>query len=213
MQITLQHAAPVFLEKEQIYQSQIWNQALTFTKGQKIQLLAPSGSGKTSFIHFLYGLRKDYSGSILFDNKNIAGFNAEQTAFCRSTQLSIVFQDLKLFAHHSVHENIQVKKTLEPFAHAQSINEMANRLGIGNKLQQHAGICSYGEQQRIAIIRALQQPFDFLILDEPFSHLDEANSKKAMELIEEEVQKRNAGIILADLDAVKFFKADRTLML
>ena len=213
MQITLNYAAPVFLEKEQINQSQIWNQALTFSKGQKIQLLAPSGSGKTSFIHFLYGLRKDYSGTILFDNKNIADFNAEQTALCRSTQLSIVFQDLKLFAHHSVQENIQVKKILAPFAHAQSIDEMVNRLGIVNKLHQHAGICSYGEQQRIAIIRALQQPFDFLILDEPFSHLDEANSQKAMELIEEEVQKRNAGIILADLAPVKFFKADRTLML
>jgi len=54
---------------------------------------------------------------------------------------------------------------------------MAERLGIQNKLQQAAGKCSYGEQQRIAIIRALQQPFDFIVLDEPFSHLDEDNSK------------------------------------
>ena len=93
------------------------------------------------------------------------------------------------------------------------IDEMATGLGIAHILQQKAGVCSYGEQQRIAIIRALQQPFEFLILDEPFSHLDDANSKIAMTLIEEEVGKRNAGIIFADLSEVAYFRADRTLKL
>ena len=191
----------------------IWNRELSFSKEEKIQLIAPSGSGKTSFIHFLYGLRKDYKGNILFNNKNIAGFDAEEIAGYRSSHLSIVFQDLRLFADHTAYENIHIKKILNPFCTEDSIFEMAERLGISNKLNQPAGICSYGEQQRIAIIRALQQPFDFLILDEPFSHLDENNSKKAMALIEEEVEKRNAGIILSDLEQVEFFKEDRTLRL
>lgn len=191
----------------------IWNRELSFSKEEKIQLIAPSGSGKTSFIHFLYGLRKDYKGNILFNNKNIAGFDAEEIARYRSSHLSIVFQDLRLFADHTAYENIHIKKILNPFCKEDSIFEMAERLGISNKLNQPAGICSYGEQQRIAIIRALQQPFDFLILDEPFSHLDENNSKKAMALIEEEVEKRNAGIILSDLEQVEFFKEDRTLRL
>ncbi len=191
----------------------IWNRELSFSKEEKIQLIAPSGSGKTSFIHFLYGLRKDYKGNILFNKKNIAGFDAEEIAWYRSSHLSIVFQDLRLFADHTAYENIHIKKILNPFCTEDSIFEMAERLGISNKLNQPAGICSYGEQQRIAIIRALQQPFDFLILDEPFSHLDENNSKKAMALIEEEVEKRNAGIILSDLEQVEFFKEDRTLRL
>jgi putative ABC transport system ATP-binding protein len=213
MQIVLQQVSPVFLEKKKILQSQIWNTDLTFLKGEKIQLVAPSGSGKTSFIHFLYGLRKDYTGNILFNNKNISGFNAAEKAGYRSNQLSIVFQDLRLFADHNAYENISIKKILNPFGADDSIYEMAERLGISNKLDQPAGTCSYGEQQRIAIIRALQQPFDFLILDEPFSHLDEANSKKAMLLIEEEVAKRNAGIIVADLSEIAFFQADKTLKL
>jgi putative ABC transport system ATP-binding protein len=213
MQIILQQVSPVFLETEKISQSMIWNRELSFSKEEKIQLIAPSGSGKTSFIHFLYGLRKDYKGNILFNNKNIAGFDAEEIAGYRSSHLSIVFQDLRLFADHTAYENIHIKKILNPFCTEDSIFEMAERLGISNKLNQPAGICSYGEQQRIAIIRALQQPFDFLILDEPFSHLDENNSKKAMALIEEEVKKRNAGIILADLEQVEFFKEDRTLRL
>lgn len=90
---------------------------------------------------------------------------------------------------------------------------MAERLGIQSKLTKLCKTCSYGEQQRIAIIRALQQPFDFLLLDEPFSHLDESNRQKAMELMEEESKKRNATIILADLREITYFKSERTLHL
>jgi putative ABC transport system ATP-binding protein len=213
MEIKLKQLSPVFLEKDKVESSEVWNKDLLFLQGEKIQLVAPSGKGKTSFIHFLYGLRKDYTGSIFYDDKNIAGFHAEQMAKYRSSRLSIVFQDLRLFADHSAAENITIKKILDPYAGAAGIDEMAGRLGIQSKLTQKAGICSYGERQRIAIIRALQQPFDFLVLDEPFSHLDEGNARKAMELIDEEVDKRKAGVILTDLAEVKFFKAGRTLML
>jgi len=90
---------------------------------------------------------------------------------------------------------------------------MATRLGIGNKLDKKCGTCSYGEQQRIAIIRSLQQPFDFLLLDEPFSHLDEQNRSIAMQLIEEEATERKAAIILADLKPIEYFKPEITLFL
>ena len=90
---------------------------------------------------------------------------------------------------------------------------MTASLGIENKLNKLVRTCSYGEQQRVAIIRALQQPFDFLLMDEPFSNLDDANRKKAMELIEEAVSKRNASIILADLKRLDFFAADRIVYL
>lgn len=212
MQITIKQLAPAFLEKEKIQRSEIWNKDISFSKGEKIQLVAPSGSGKTSFVHFLYGMRKDYTGAVLFNGKEISNMNPEQTAAMRSGQLSIVFQDLRLFIDHSALENISIKRALEPFGEDR-ISEMAEKLGIVSKLQQAAGICSYGERQRIAIIRALQQPFDFIVLDEPFSHLDEANSKKALALIEEEAAKRNAGIILADLEAVPFYQADKTFHL
>lgn len=209
MQITIKQLAPVFLEKEKIQRSEIWNKDISFSKGEKIQLVAPSGSGKTSFVHFLYGMRKDYTGTVSLNGKEIGAMDAEQVASMRSRQMSIVFQDLRLFTDHSALQNIRIKRELAPFAEDR-ITEMAERLGIASKLGQHAGICSYGERQRMAIIRALQQPFDFIVLDEPFSHLDEANSQKALALIEEEAAKRNAGIILADLETVPFYKAGKT---
>ena len=213
MQIQLQKIAPLYLEAAKTARSDIWNQELVFNKGEKIQIVAPSGSGKSSLIHFLYLLRNEYSGKIIFDGKDIATFSPEAKAIFRQQQVSIVFQDLRLFAQHSAGANIDIKKTLQPYAAAASAEEMAIQLGISEKMQQNAGICSYGEQQRIAIIRSLQQPFNFIVLDEPFSHLDENNSIKAMQLIETEAAKRNAGIILADLNEVPFYKADRTLYL
>ena len=213
MQIKLQQIIPTFIETEKISGSQIWNNNVVFNSGQKIEIVAPSGSGKTSLIHFLYGLRKDYNGSILYDNHSISSFDAEKFATYRQQNISIVFQDLRLFAEQTVLQNVEIKRQLQPYHAESKIEAMAKRLGIQNKLHKLCKTCSYGEQQRIAIIRSLQQPFNFLLLDEPFSHLDEANRQKAMELIEEETAARNAGILLADLKAIDYFKPDITFNL
>jgi ABC-type lipoprotein export system ATPase subunit len=213
MQVTLQQVAPTFIEAEKISSSQIWNNNIAFSPGQKVQIVAPSGSGKTSLIHFLYGLRKDYTGTILYDAASISNFTATDFAQYRQQHISIVFQDLRLFATQTVLQNIEVKRQLLPFHTQSQINAMAERLGIAGKLNKPCNTCSYGEQQRIAIIRALQQPFNFLLLDEPFSHLDENNRKKAMALMEEEAAARNASIILADLKIIDFFNADTTIYL
>ncbi|MEI9958147.1 MAG: ATP-binding cassette domain-containing protein [Ferruginibacter sp.] len=213
MQISLQQIVPTFIEEEKISQSQIWNNNVVFNSGEKIQIVAPSGSGKTSLIHFLYGLRKDFNGVIQYDNNSIKNFDAEAFAIYRQQYISIVFQDLRLFTEQTVLQNVDIKRQLNPYHAESKIETMAKRLGIANKLNKLCSTCSYGEQQRIAIIRALQQPFNFLLLDEPFSHLDESNRKKAMELMEEEATARKASIILADLKAIEYFNADRTLHL
>ena len=120
-----------------------------------------------------------------------------------------MFQDLRLFTNQTVYENIEVKRQLNPFHPSSKINEFAERLGVAHKLHMVCSTCSYGEQQRVAIIRCLMQPFDYLLLDEPFSNLDDLNRKKALELILEEAGKRKAGILLADLRKIDSFPADQ----
>lgn len=211
MKITLDRVRPVFLEIEKIRQSGIWNQHVIFSKGEVRQVIASSGSGKTSLINFLYGIRRDYEGEIRIGEKILLNFNIEEIAALRQRQLSIVFQDMKLFPNHTGMQNIMVKASLQQVHDEHRIIEMASRLGVQTKLDKKLETCSYGEQQRIAIIRALQQPFDFLIMDEPFSHLDEKNKKLAAELIMEEVAARKAGVILADLEPVPYFSRDLEL--
>lgn len=213
MQISLQQVVPVFLEEGETAGSQLWNQTLSFIKGENIHIIAPSGSGKTSFIHFLYGLRNDYTGKILYDDNDIKKFDAEKFSTWRQQYISIIFQDLRLFTAQTVLQNLEIKRLLSPWHKQSRIMAMAKRLGIENKLNKRCNTCSYGEQQRIAIIRALQQPFDFLLLDEPFSHLDENNRQIAMELMEEEATERKATIILTDLKKIEYFNFTRVLYL
>ena len=213
MQIKLQQLAPTFIEEEKISGSAVWKKDIAFLPGEKIQIVAPSGSGKTSFIHFLYGMRKDYTGDVMYDDQPISSLDAEDFSTFRKQHVSIVFQDLRLFADQTVLQNLEIKRQLNPYHTESRIEAMSKRLGIASKLNKPCKTCSYGEQQRIAIIRSLQQPFDFLLLDEPFSHLDDANRKLAMTLIEEEAEQRKAGIILADLKITDHYNSTRTLNL
>jgi putative ABC transport system ATP-binding protein len=213
MTLQIQQILPTYFEAERILQSEIWGKNLQFEKGELIKIVAPSGSGKSSLMHFLYGMRHDYNGTINWNNKSTRSFSIEEMAGLRKNNFSIVFQDLRLFPEQTVFSNIDIKRQLNPYHPAEKIKEMAERLGIDSKLNSLAKTCSYGEQQRIAIIRSLMQPFDFLLLDEPFSHLDNANSEKAMQLMIEEADKRKAAIIFADLERVDYFPFQKLLHL
>jgi putative ABC transport system ATP-binding protein len=209
MQLAIRHLLPTYFDQDVTQTSEIWGKDLVFEKGDFVKIVAPSGSGKSSLINFLYGMRNEYKGNILYSDKNINQFSLEELARYRKDHISIVFQDLRLFPDQNVRENIEIKRQLNPYHPADKITEMANRLGIGSKLSSRCGTCSYGEQQRIAIIRSLMQPFEILLLDEPFSHLDNKNSEKAMELMLEESRLRNATIIFADLERIDYFPFTR----
>jgi putative ABC transport system ATP-binding protein len=209
MQIRIEKLLPTYFENTRSAGSELWGKDLQFDQGEYIKIVAPSGSGKSSLMHFLYGMRHDYNGTIQYDTKNTRQFSFEDVSRYRKDKISIVFQDLRLFPGQTVQENIELKRQLEPYHPAARISEMCEQLGIGDKLSSRCGICSYGEQQRIAIIRALMQPFDFLLLDEPFSHLDDSNSQKAMQLMLEEAKARNAAIIFAELERIDYFPFTR----
>jgi ABC-type lipoprotein export system ATPase subunit len=213
MHLEIKNLLPLYFEESKKQTSDIWGKNLRFEKGELIKIIAPSGSGKTSLTHFIYGIRTDYSGTISYNDSNIKQFSFENFASWRKDHISIVFQDLRLFPEQTVLENIDIKRQLNPFHPVEKIREMAQRLGIGKKLDSKAKTCSYGEQQRVAIIRALMQPFDFLMLDEPFSHLDIINRQTAMELMMEEAKVREAAIIFADLQRVDFYPSTKTFHL
>ena len=215
MTIELKRVVPIPL-KEKLLQkpSAIWNTDLIFKSGNFIKIMAPSGTGKTTLIHILYQLRNDFEGDILFDGVSVKEITGEGLAQIRREQISIVFQDLRLFPNLTIRENIELKRVLtKPMYPEDKIDWMANELGITHILHQKAGICSYGEQQRVAIIRALMQPFSWLILDEPYSHLDNINIRKSVNLIQEECKKRDAGIIITDLESDNYFNYSQILNL
>ncbi|HEX5153827.1 MAG TPA: ATP-binding cassette domain-containing protein [Parafilimonas sp.] len=208
MQLQLQNIVPIPLKDKLLQRdSGVWNKNLQFEQGEFIKIKAPSGVGKTTFIHIIYKLRKDFEGNVVWNKKSLSLVNADELALLRQQHISIIFQDLRLFPNLTARENIELKRVLQqPLYESRMIDNMAEQLGIASVLHQKASVCSYGEQQRIAILRSLMQPFDWLIMDEPFSHLDKNNIDKAAALIEAECKKRNAGFILTDLEDDEHFK-------
>ena len=83
MQIHLQEVVPDFIEKENISTSQIWGKSISIEKGEHLHIVAPSGKGKTSLMHFIYGLRKDYTGAISYDHTDIKKLSPESFALFR----------------------------------------------------------------------------------------------------------------------------------
>jgi putative ABC transport system ATP-binding protein len=209
MQLVVSQLLPAYFDESVTQVSEIWGKEWAVEKNDLIKIVAPSGSGKSSLINFLYGLRTDYTGMISYSGKDLSHFSPEQLAGYRKDHISIVFQDMRLFADETAALNLEIKRQLNPYHPPEKIKEMAERLGIDNRLSFKCSTCSYGEQQRIAIIRSLLQPFDILLLDEPFSHLDNNNSEKAMQLILEETRARNASIIYADLERSEIFPYTR----
>jgi putative ABC transport system ATP-binding protein len=215
MIIAFRHLVPIPLKDRFLQRSSdIWNTDTRFEPGEYIKIKAPSGTGKTTLIHTVYSLRGDYEGAILFDDMPIRELHDDKLATIRQQKISIVFQDLRLFPNLTARENIELKRVLqEPYHAPEMIDTMAAQLGVTHILEQKAGLCSYGEQQRIAIIRALIQPFSWLIMDEPFSHLDNANISKAVALIHQECVQRKAGLVITDLEHDSHFAYTKELNL
>ena len=209
----LNNVQPKPITAAMMQQSDIWASDLLLEKGQRYLITAPSGKGKSTFLHILYGLRNDYSGQVSFENQPVNQFDLDNWATIRQEKVSIVFQDLRLFLNLSGWENILLKSSITNTTSDVNIESMAKRLGVDNILSQSCGTMSYGQRQRIAIIRALCQPFEVLLLDEPFSHLDEDNIKVACALIEEVCTAQNAGFLLVSLGERYFLNYDETLIL
>ena len=175
--------------------SQVWLQKLEFHRSQSYLIEAESGTGKSSLCSFIYGNRCDYSGEILFDGVNVKSFSIARWSELRTHALALLPQEMRLFPELTVLENIQIKNRLTDYKTEGEILEMLRRLEISEKVHQQVAYLSVGQQQRVAIVRALCQPMDFLILDEPVSHLDERNNEIVAQLIQEEASAQNAGII------------------
>lgn len=197
--ITLQHALPqVFVGKDHI-DSDVWHKDVEFERGHFYLVEAASGTGKSSLCSYIYGYRDDYQGIIGFDGNNIRNLGVKDWVEIRKRSLSMLFQDLRLFTELTAMENVLLKNSLTGFKKKKDIKDLFYELGIGDKMDVEVGKMSFGQQQRVALIRALCQPFDFLFLDEPVSHLDEVNAKVMAGILTQEAMKQGAGVVVTSI--------------
>ena len=113
----------------------------------------------------------------------------------RTHHIAYLAQEMRLFPELTAMENIMLKNSITNFKTHEEIVAMMERLGIVEKVDSPVAKLSIGQQQRVAIIRTLCQPCDFIMLDEPVSHLDETNNRIVAEMVTSEAMRQGAGII------------------
>ena len=188
----------VFAQRDDL-QSEIWQQDATFEKGHLYLVEADSGKGKSTFCSYIVGYRHDYSGSVMFDNDVTANYIVADWVEMRKRHISHLFQELRLFPELTAMENVEIKNKLTGFKSREQIMRWFDMLGIADKVDAKIGRMSFGQQQRVAMIRSLCQPFDFILADEPISHLDDNNSRIMGDIMMEEAKAQGAGVIVTSI--------------
>ena len=189
----------VFANGASVDDSDIWQQDITFERGHQYLVEADSGKGKSTFCSYILGYRHDYTGTILFDGKDARSYHINDWCQLRQRHVSCLFQELRLFPELTAYENVEIKNKLTQHRTRQQIEGWFELLGITDKLQSPVGRMSFGQQQRVALMRALAQPFDFLLADEPISHLDDGNASVMASLVKQEAEAQGAAIIITSI--------------
>lgn len=197
--IELKHVLPEVFAGRSDLQSEIWKQSVTFEKGDFYLIEASSGTGKSSLCSYIFGYRKDYQGMICFDQLDIRSFSVDGWVEIRQRVIGMLFQELRVFPELTAGENVILKNKLTGYRTEKQIKDWFEELGIADKWNQPISKMSFGQQQRVAFIRMLCQPADFLFLDEPISHLDGINGDIMAKILTEEAEKQGSGVIVTSI--------------
>lgn len=211
--ITLNKVLPHVFSHVQGLVSDVWNEEITFHKGHYYLLEANSGKGKSTFCSYLIGYRRDFDGKILFDEQNINALTIKDWAEIRTRHVSYLFQELRLFPELTALENVLIKNNMTHFKTKAQILDWFDELDIADKVNVKIGQMSFGQQQRVALIRSLVQPFDFLLADEPISHLDDDNSNAMAQVLLREATHQGAGVIVTSIGKHLALKHDKVVRL
>lgn len=194
-------------------QSEIWGTNVVFEKNKLYLVEADSGKGKSTFCSYIIGYRHDYSGKVMFDGRSTESLKVRDWVDIRKRRIAYLFQELRLFPELTAYENVEIKNKLTGLKTRRQIVEWFDLLGIGDKLDEKISHLSFGQQQRVAMMRALVQPFDFILADEPISHLDDTNSDVMGELMMTEAKERAAGVIVTSIGRHMNLKYDKVFRL
>ncbi|MCF0181420.1 MAG: ATP-binding cassette domain-containing protein [Muribaculaceae bacterium] len=193
--------------------SQVWLRDVTLERGRNYLISAESGTGKSSLCSYIYGYRNDFAGTLLLDGRDVNTLTVSEWCDVRRRHIAYLPQDLRLFPELTVMENILLKNQLTHYKSEAQIVQMLEMLGVAEKAQSLVAHLSIGQQQRVALVRTLCQPADFIVLDEPVSHLDESNNRIVAQLVSTEASVQGAGIIATSVGNHVLITVDEELKL
>jgi putative ABC transport system ATP-binding protein len=188
--------------------------SLSVASGEAIGLIGPSGSGKSTLLMVMAGLERPDSGEVVVNGTPFNALDEDALARFRGRQVGIVFQSFHLIPTMTALENVAVPLELAGAedAQARARDELA-AMGLADRLQHYPAELSGGEQQRVAVARALAPNPALLVADEPTGNLDEDTGQQIIELLFAGHARRGGTLVLVTHDAALAARCGRVVRL
>jgi putative ABC transport system ATP-binding protein len=192
------------------------NVHLTLHAGEFVVLLGRSGSGKSTLLNLISGIDLPSRGTVRIDGRELVTLSEHQRTLLRRDRIGFIFQAFNLLPTLTVEENIRLPLELTgrdgPESHKR-VHELLDTVGLGNRANSFPDRLSGGEQQRVAVARALSHAPPLLLADEPTGNLDEQTGRKVLDLLEGLTRREKACALIVTHDPGLVSRADRVLQL
>ena len=188
--------------------------SIDLAPGELTLLMGPSGSGKTTLLSILGCIMQPTSGSLTIAGQRINGLNAEELARVRREHLGFIFQSYNLFPTLNAIENVRIAldvRGITGFAATSRAEEVLRDVGLGHRLMNYPGNLSGGEQQRVAVARAIASSPSIVLADEPTAALDSENGHAVMALLARIAKEQNRSVLAVTHDPRTLGYADRVV--
>ena len=188
---------------------------LTIERGEKLAIVGPSGSGKTTLLNLLAGILLPDRGEIITAGTQLNSLNDRDRRNFRATHIGLVFQQFELLEYLTVLENVRLPFRINRSAidtpDIESPAQLLDSVGLGSFSDRYPGKLSRGEQQRVAICRALVTGPKLILADEPTGNLDPANKRNIMDLLFSQTESRNQTLVVVTHDQSLLTDFDRVI--
>ncbi|WP_334145339.1 ABC transporter ATP-binding protein [Hyphomicrobium sp.] len=187
---------------------------LSLVRGELTLLMGPSGSGKTTLLSILGCILTPTSGTVRVEGEETAGKSAEELAELRRRHIGFIFQSYNLFPTLSALENVRIALDVigrKGYQAAQRAEECLRDVGLGSRLRNFPSNLSGGEQQRVAVARAIAASPSVVLADEPTAALDSENGHAVMALLARIAKEQNRSVLAVTHDPRTLGYADRVV--
>ncbi len=187
---------------------------LDIRQGEMLAIVGASGVGKSTFLHILGTLDRPTSGKIFYGNSDIFTLNANQIAEFRNEHVGFVFQFHHLLPEFSALENVLMPALIRRMDRAEAVEKataILSDVGLSGRLHHRPGELSGGEQQRVAVARALMLGPDIILADEPTGNLDSHTGEAVHDLLLSINKRKNITFVIVTHNDKLAIRADRVL--
>ena len=187
--------------------------SLAIARGSFVAVVGPSGCGKSTLLNLVSGVDRADAGTVVVEGLELGRASEAELVRLRRQTLGIVFQAFHLLPNLSAEENVALPLALAGRRDPERVRGLLERVGLAHRLRQRAAELSGGEQQRVAVARALVHRPKLVVADEPTGNLDSASGQRVLALLAELVRAEGATLVLATHDQALAASADRVITL